>query len=230
MSSSTSSSTIPYALVIDDHPMVAHGMGLMLGLVPGLRHVELAHTASDGLKAIALRGAPLVVVMDFWLEDGSSSRFVSDILALAPDTRLLMVSGDSHPALPAKVRATGAHGLLHKSCPPEPFREAVAALLAGAAWVEHGSALTGHGDRSASTPQRTPQGISGADLGLTQRQGQVLDLVLRGKSNRAIAEALSLSEYTVKEHVTGILQKTGCTNRVELITQMQGVDLHPPSA
>ncbi|QNN56762.1 response regulator transcription factor [Diaphorobacter ruginosibacter] len=226
MSSSTSSSTVPYALVIDDHPMVAHGMGLMLGLVPGLRHVELAHTASDGLKTIALRGAPLVVVMDFWLAEGSSSRFVSDILALAPDTRLLMVSGDSHPALPAKVRATGAHGLLHKSCPPEPFREAVAALLAGAAWVEHASAPTGHGDRSASTPQR----MSGADLGLTQRQGQVLDLVLRGKSNRAIAEALSLSEYTVKEHVTGILQKTGCTNRVELITQMQGVDLHPPSA
>ena len=219
-------SPTPYALVIDDHPMVAQGIGQMLALLPGVDEVRHVVSAAEGLQTIAALGAPLIVIMDFWLEDGGSTRFVTDILTLAPDTRVLMVSGDNHPTLAGKVRSAGAHGLLHKSCTPDQFQTAVQAVLAGTPWVEHGGPQKADALRAAASVQLR---MSGADLGLTQRQAQVLDLVLKGKPNKVIAQALTLSEYTVKEHVTAVLQKLGCTNRVELITRMQGVELVLPA-
>ncbi|QIL83266.1 response regulator transcription factor [Diaphorobacter sp. HDW4A] len=214
-----------YALVIDDHPMVAQGMGQMLSQLSGVNEVRHVASAAEGLQTIAALGAPLIVIMDFWLEDGGSTRFVTDILTLAPDTRLLMVSGDSHPALPGKVSAAGAHGLIHKSCTPDQFKTAALAALSGSSWVAHGAPEKAQATRPAAAQLR----MSGNDLGLTQRQTQVLDLVLKGKPNKVIAQSLTLSEHTVKEHVTAILQKLGCTNRVELITRMQGVDLILPA-
>jgi DNA-binding NarL/FixJ family response regulator len=53
----------------------------------------------------------------------------------------------------------------------------------------------------------------------------VLSLLLQGKPNRAIAQALNLSEYTVKEHVTALLQRLGASNRVALITRMRGIEV-----
>ncbi|MBF5004136.1 response regulator transcription factor [Diaphorobacter caeni] len=214
-----------YALVIDDHPMVAQGMGQMLSQLSGVSEVRHVVNAAEGLQTIAALGSPLIVVMDFWLEDGDSTHFVTDILTLAPDTRVLMVSGDSHPALPGKVSAAGAHGLIHKSCTPDQFNAAVLAVLSGSPWVTHEAPDKAQAKRPAAAQLR----MSGNDLGLTQRQTQVLDLVLKGKPNKAIAQTLTLSEHTVKEHVTAILQKLGSTNRVELITRMQGVDLILPT-
>jgi DNA-binding CsgD family transcriptional regulator len=57
----------------------------------------------------------------------------------------------------------------------------------------------------------TPQ-----ELGLTPRQGEILNLVLQGMSNKKVAQILSLSESTVKEHMTGILERMGVTRRVEI--------------
>ena len=215
----TSAST--YALVIDDHPLVAQGIEQLLMRIPPIDKVTMVSSAAEGLSAIAATGAPLMVMMDFWLEEGSSTHFVANILTLAPQTRVLMMSGDNHPTLAGKVRAAGAHGLVHKSCTPEQFMQVVKDLLGGAPWVEHISPQLSAQQRASSTQLS----MSGRELGLTQRQTQVLDLILKGKPNKAIAQALNLSEYTVKEHVTAILQKLECTNRVELITQLQGVDL-----
>ena len=67
--------------------------------------------------------------------------------------------------------------------------------------------------------------MTAKELGVTARQVEVLNLVLQGKPNRAIAQALNLSEHTVKEHVTALLQRLGASNRVELITRMHGIEI-----
>ena len=64
--------------------------------------------------------------------------------------------------------------------------------------------------------------ITCTELGLTARQGQVLALLLDGMPNKRIAADLSVTENTVKEHVTGILYKLGVRNRVEAITKLRG--------
>lgn len=75
--------------------------------------------------------------------------------------------------------------------------------------------------RSDAAPLRA------AELGLTQRQGEVLAMVLRGLPNKRIARALNLSEATVKEHVSGILARLGVANRVEAIVRLYGRTLAP---
>lgn len=69
--------------------------------------------------------------------------------------------------------------------------------------------------------------LSARDLGLTDRQGQVLALMLRGLPNKQIAKELAISEQTTKEHVTAILGKLGVSNRVEAITLLHGRRLEP---
>lgn len=65
------------------------------------------------------------------------------------------------------------------------------------------------------------------ELGLTERQGQVLAMMLRGQPNKRIALALDISEQTVKEHVTNILARLGVANRMEAITLLRGRRIDP---
>lgn len=209
-----------YALVIDDHPLVAQGARHMLLQLPDFARVLVAENGSQALALMASEGPPLLTVVDFWLEEGGSTPFIRDMLSLAPATRILMTSGDRHPAIASKARAAGAHGFVAKARPAEDFLAAAQTLLAGGQWFE-----------AAPPPlQPLPDGIrplhmTARELGMTARQAQVLALVLRGKPNRAIAQVLSLSEHTVKEHVTAVLQRVGAANRVELFTKLRGVVL-----
>ncbi|MGX8249822.1 LuxR C-terminal-related transcriptional regulator, partial [Escherichia coli] len=91
----------------------------------------------------------------------------------------------------------GAHGFVLKSQPPQVLQQALAALLRGETWFP-----------AAPLAPQSPGGahairMTAAELGLTPRQAQVLDLVLRGLPNPSIAQLLHLSPHTVKEHVAG---------------------------
>ncbi|CAM3855408.1 response regulator transcription factor [Paracidovorax anthurii] len=228
---STAPSRTRYGLVVDDHPLVAHGMTEFLRLHPGLDAAHHVPNMPEALRAIARHGPPAVALVDFWLADGSTAPFIRDLLAMAPQARVLVMSGDDHPAIAFKARASGAHGFVHKQQEPEVFAAAVAALLDGTSWFRTpdlpapGAALA-----CAGTPLAREVQISPGDLGLTPRQGQILALVLAGQPNKPIAATLHLSEHTVKEHITAILQKLGARNRVELIARLRGVRLELPEA
>lgn len=208
----------PYALVVDDHPLVAQGAAHVLTTSAGVHQVRSASHGDEALTMIAAMGEPVITVVDFWLENGDSLPFIQSILAMAPGTRILVTSGDKHPALVSKVRAAGAHGFVPKSSPSSEFQAAVQALLAGRTWFAE--ALTSPCATSTNTLHMTAK-----ELGITSRQAEVLKLVLLGKPNRAIAQVLNLSEHTVKEHVTALLQRLEAGNRVELITRMRGIEI-----
>ena len=208
----------PYALVVDDHPLVAQGAAHVLTTSAGVHEVRCVSHGDEALTMIATMGGPVITVVDFWLEDGDSLSFIQSILALAPGTRILVTSGDKHPALVSKVRAAGAHGFVRKSSPASEFQASVQALLAGRTWFEESSSSP------AATSANTLR-MSAKELGITSRQAEVLNLVLLGKPNRAIAQTLNLSEHTVKEHVTALLQRLEASNRVELITRMHGIEI-----
>lgn len=208
-----------YALVIDDHPLVAHGARHMLLQLPHFKRVLTAESGNQALTLMASEGAPLLTVVDFWLDEDDATRFIKDMLSLAPATRILMTSGDRHPAIASKARAAGAHGFVAKARSTEDFLAAVQALLSGGQWFDTPEHL------HPASVETHPFRMTARELGITTRQAQVLTLVLRGKPNRAIAQALSLSEHTVKEHVTAVLQRLGAANRVELFTKLRGVEL-----
>lgn len=211
----------PYALVLDDHPLVARGMAEFLrAVLPGTEVIAL-DSASGLAPALAAHGAPRLAVVDFWLADGAALAALQTLRLHCPATPVAVVSGDDDPQLVERARAAGARGFLHKQERPETFAKAVRTLCAGGPWFPE-PAAQGVALRLRELPV-TPQ-----ELGLSLRQGEVLARVLQGQPNKRIAQALDISEATVKEHVTGILQKLGVRTRVEAITHLRGRQLVLP--
>lgn len=208
--------TLPYALILDDHPLVARGVAEFLrSLRPDLE-VRLATDAADCLQQVVLHGAPALALIDFWLAEGAALGLIAQLRARCPETPIVVMSGDDDPLLGERARAGGAHGFLHKQESPGTFAQAVHALLGGLTWFVPPSRLQAGGLRSRELP------VTPAELGLSTRQGEILALVLMGQPNKRIALDLALSESTVKEHVTAILQRLGARNRIEAITQLRG--------
>jgi DNA-binding NarL/FixJ family response regulator len=204
------------ALVIDDHPLVARGIAAFLQSHCGFDHVHAITNIEDLWSYIDSNFAPSMIVLDFWLSAGPSLTLLSQIKMKCLTTPVLVVSADDDIAVQNKVRATGAHGFIHKQEAPDIFAQAVASLLNGKTWFVD----TNQRRKPANQLNELP--ITAADLGLTVRQGEILAMVMKGLPNKRIAQLLSLSEQTVKEHVTGILGKLGVSNRIQAITKLRG--------
>lgn len=211
-----------YAIVLDDHPLVGRGMAQYLGtLLPEL-DVVVATQWRDVPLLCAQRGCPRLLVADVWLAEGPCLEALTAWRRDCVDAVWLAVSGDDDPSVASRVRAAGAQGFVHKTAAPETFGAAVKAVLEGRPWFE-----AAPGGDSAGDPQRS-WAVSPQELGLTPRQGEILALVLRGLPNKRIASQLDISENTVKEHVTGILERLGVRSRVEAITRLRGRHLDIP--
>ena len=204
-----------WILVVDDHPLVARGFAEYMLTACGVGRVEIARNGAECMQRIVDEGAPELAVIDFWLPEGAADALLAELRVRCPHTRLLVVSGDDDPAVVEHARQAGANGYLHKQAPPEVFSQAVAALRAGGGhFCEFGAPTT------PSVPRELP--VRAQELGLTERQGQVLGMMLRGLPNKRIALDLAISEQTVKEHVTNILARLGVANRMEAIDRMRG--------
>ncbi|BEP93624.1 response regulator transcription factor [Acidovorax sp. sif1233] len=205
----------PYALILDDHPLVARGVAEFLRLRLPYLEVAVAGCADDFLPLVATRGAPAIALVDFWLAEGAALGLIALVREHCPGTALAVVSGDDDPAMMERVRQAGAHGFIHKQTPPEIFAQAVEALLGGLAWFV--PAPPGN-----QPPRSRDLPVTPAELGLSVRQGEILALVLQGLPNKRIALQYDLSESTVKEHMSAILLRLGARTRVEAITGLRG--------
>lgn len=214
--------TSRYALIIEDHPLVAQGIAQYLRTVRPDVHMHIVANKSEGLNLLRRSGRPLVVIADIWLPEGSSLQAIAPWRVICPGLVWLAISGDDDPSIRAQARAAGAQGFVHKQAPAETLAAALHSVLEGKPWYEDSSA-----QQHLQRPNREWE-VTAADLGLTPRQGEILALVLRGLPNKRIASALDITESTVKEHVTAILEKLGVRTRVEAITAMRGRRLVTP--
>ena len=205
-----------YALVVDDHPLVSRGITAFIRSHPMLEDAIGVGSPREALQLLVDRGPPVVALVDFWMADGASTGFLQDLRSLAPKVRILTMSGDGHPTVRQSAMGYGAHGFLHKQEPPEVFAAAVSAVLGGGTWF-------GSEAHAPDWSREVP--VTPASLGLTPRQGDILARMLEGHPNKQIARDLNLSEYTVKEHVTAVLQRLQVRSRVEAVTKLRGTRL-----
>lgn len=203
-------------IILDDHPLVAQGLAQYVCSVRPEFEVLIAHHYAELQKIIDSKTCPQLVIADVWLDGGNLLSDVGRFKKCCPQTPWLAISGDDDPSIAQRMRLAGAHGFFHKRTAPEKFALALEAVLSGGYWFESMDGVNPV-QQSAHDWIVTP-----SELGLTPRQGEILDLVLRGLPNKRIAIMLSISESTVKEHVTGILEKLGVRNRVEAITHLRG--------
>ena len=203
-----------YAIVLDDHPLIGQGIAQYLQDTRPDLPVRVTTAWAQAQQWIKASGCPDVLVADVSLADPDSLAAFAEWRSQCRGTPWLAICDDAEPLIMQQARSAGAQGLVYKRASPEVFSKAFTAVLAGRQWFEPWTAADQQRPR-----ERT---VAPADLGLTLRQGDVLALVLRGLSNKRIASTLRLAESTVKEHVTGILQRLGVSSRVHAITLLRG--------
>jgi NarL family two-component system response regulator LiaR len=195
-------------LIADDHAVVRQGLRTFLELQDD---IEVVQDVADGEAAVAAaeRQAPDVVLMDLVMPGVDGVEAIRRIRERRPQARVLVLSSflDDERLFPA-VRA-GAAGYLLKDVEPRELVRAIRTVHGGEALL-HPAVAARLMDEFASGAAPAPD----AD-GLTSREREVLTLIARGLPNKLIARELSISEKTVKTHVSSILGKLGLTDRTQ---------------
>lgn len=203
-------------LIADDHALFRSGLSLLLQrLFDGVDIVE-ARDLTSTLEAITDSPAFELVLLDLAMPGMKSWDGITSVREHADGAAVVMLSAHEDPAAIRASIEAGASGYLLKSFTEDSLRHALALILSGETYVPSSALFTGSGaavgrDGSASqTPSHNP---SDPLRSLTKRQYDVLMLVMRGHSNKAIARELGVYESTVKAHIQVILQKLHAENR-----------------
>lgn len=196
-------------MVVDDHPIWRDAVARDLE-DSGFTVVATA----DGVAAAGRRAAvvkPQVVVMDMRLSDGSGVEATTQVLAVSPTSRVLVLSASDERDDVLEAVKAGATGYLVKSASKTELADAVRATGEGRAVFTPGLAglVLGEHRRMAKTPGADPA------AGLTERETEILRYVAKGLTAKQIAERLTLSHRTVENHVQATFRKLQVANRVE---------------
>lgn len=200
-------------LVVDDHEVVREGLRTLIAKQKGLTLVGEAATVKDAVEAAA-RAKPDVVIMDIRLPDGSGIEACRTIRAARPATGVIMLTSYADDeALFASILA-GAAGYLLKDAKGQSVVDAISAVAQGRSLLD--PTITGKVlERVRKGPDEDP-GLAS----LTDQERKVLEHVAEGKTNREIGEIMFLSEKTVKNYVSRILDKLGLARRAEAAAYM----------
>jgi DNA-binding NarL/FixJ family response regulator len=204
-------------LLVDDHPVVRHGLRGMLDAEPGLTVVG---EASSGAAGVAAAGelAPDVVLMDLRMPDGDGVEATGRILAARPRTRVVVLTTYESDRDILRAIEAGASGYLLKDASPAQLADAVRAAARGETVLS---------PSVASTLVR--QVRSPAPAALSAREAQVLRLVAEGRTNAEIGRALFISEATVKTHLLRAFNKLDVADRTAAVTRAMSLGmLEPP--
>jgi len=201
-------------VLVDDHQMVLDGLTAMLRpLADRIEIVGQATDPADALDAVQ-RLTPDIVLLDVRLHGASGLDLCEDLLARSPGTKVVFLTVyDDEQYLFQGLRAGASGFLLKRVTGPELLRH-LERVLDGEIAID--PALMG---RVALSAARLHSGEywPGAHLGLTQRESEVLGLMVRGLSHRAIAQHLIVGEETVKTHARAIYRKLAVPDRAQAV-------------
>ncbi len=192
-------------LLCDDHPVVRQGLRAFFASRPG---IDIVGEAADGEEAVrkARHLKPDVVLMDLVLPGIGGVEAITRIRRADETVKLIVLTSfaDDSQVVPA-IRA-GASAYLLKDVEPAALEEAVRAVARGDSLL--------HPRVTAAVLQEVSRDAA-SDVDLTPREREVLALIAKGMTNRRIARQLTVSEKTVKTHVSNVLGKLGVADRTQ---------------
>ncbi|WP_088320182.1 response regulator transcription factor [Kineosporia sp. R_H_3] len=202
-------------VLVDDHPMVRAGLSAMLA--PFARRVRVVGQAGDVTTALELVTglSPDVALVDVRMGTASGLDLCRTLAALPVPPRVVLLSVYDDEQYVYEALRAGASGYLLKRVDGEELVRRLEEVMGGETVVD--VTLAG---RIAASAARLHRGEfwPGAHLGLTQRESEVLSLLVAGLSNRAIADRLVLGQETVKSHLRALYRKLDVTDRAAAVT------------
>ena len=209
-----SDSTTIRVILVDDHPVVRFGLAAIIGLQPDMAVVAEAGSGEEACVICARRAAD-VVLMDLRLPGLSGVEAIRAIRKSCPKLRFIVLTTydgdeDIHKALEAGAQAYLLKGMSHNE-----LVNAIRTVHSGLKYIP--------ASVSKSLAERPPHSE------LSAREMEVLELIVKGRSNREIGEALGISEATVKWHVNIILSRLNVSDRTQAtVAALQRGIVHLP--
>jgi DNA-binding NarL/FixJ family response regulator len=199
-------------LLVDDHPIMRHGLAQLIRAESGLEVCGEAGSAREGLE-LAGRLQPDLVVIDLTLPDKNGLELLKDIQAQHPGTLCLVLSMHDETMYGERALRAGARGYIMKEAAADHLINAARKVLSGGIYVSDSMAsrmleqVTGHRARGAAGGVET----------LSDRELEVLEMIGRGVATKNIAERLCISTRTVEAHRAHIKEKLGVGDGAALV-------------
>jgi DNA-binding NarL/FixJ family response regulator len=205
-------------LIADDHPLVRRALAETLAEV--MSPVPAVLQAGSFPEVLALLGDRMVdlLLLDLSMPGMNGFTGLAALRAAFPAVPVIMVSANEEPAVMRQAMEFGASGYLPKSTPLAEIGDAIECVLGGGVWFPE--AATGP---SGTAPERSELSRRVAEL--TPQQLRVLALLTEGKLSKQIAFEMSITEATVKAHLSQIFRKLGVQNRTQAVIAVRQLGL-----
>jgi DNA-binding NarL/FixJ family response regulator len=199
-------------LVVDDHTLIREALrGVLQELKPEAGVIDASSCREALQLAQANAGELDLVLFDLGLPDGDGFDTLGELRDLYPAAAIVVLSASKDRDSVTKALDLGALGFIPKSSSRAVMVSALQLVFAGGIYVPPEILQKAPMSAPVSAP------MSPSELGLTERQIDVLALMMQGKSNKAVCRELDLAEATVKNHITAILRALKVTNRTEAV-------------
>ena len=205
-------------LIVDDHELVREGLNSLIANDAGLVVCGLVPSGETAIRQLQM-DPPDLLLIDMQMEGVDGTRVISAAHALAPETRVLVLSAHTSGSYVRSALLAGAHGYVVKSEDGEGILRAIRNVVAGQSYLSPevtGEVMKGY----VEGPSQDMEGPFGL---LTHRERELVDLMLDGEvSNKDLAQRVFISERTVERHKTNIFRKLDVGSTKELLSKMAG--------
>ncbi len=206
-------------LIIDDHAILREGLKSLLTDWDGKVEIFEANNAGEATKLVKEINNLDLILLDLALPDVKGYELLESLETLASGIPIAVLSVTDRPSVIENVLRLGAKGYIPKSASPEVMKSAINLIMSGGIYVPPSLLdLTGEvaGPRKTDLSTMTIQ-ADGSVHSLTDRQLEIIELLLHGKTNKEIGLILSMSPATVRSHLTVIFRQLNVKNRTEAV-------------
>jgi len=206
-------------LIVEDHPLFAEALQLIIGASMSDVHISVAATLSEAKATLQREEAIDLVLLDLWLPDTHGFDGLIDLRGLFPKLPIVIVSAFASQSVVEKAIVCGAAGFIAKSAKKEDLLQVLRSILAGDIAIRDGRG-----------PAEAVANLEAAALttrlkALTRQQMRVLQMLCQGLLNKQIAFALDVGETTVKAHISEIFRKLSVCSRTQAVAEVSRLDL-----
>lgn len=211
-------------LVVDDHPIVQRAIAATIEEIDPEATIRITSRLSEALRILRENGPFDLVLFDLNLPDSHGVEGIVAMRERHPDCPVVVMSADEDAPMILRCLDLGAAGYIPKSQANDQIHNALRLVASGCPYVPP-QALAGEPPLRLRGEPNSGRGTDPRSLGLTERQSDVLKLLLRGLPNKLICRHLSLAEGTVKVHVSAVLRALGVRNRTQAVVAASRIGL-----